>query len=51
MTIKDRTTHLLVMFPVGMVEEIEEYKSKNRIRTRSEAIRTLIKIGLEDSQE
>ena len=52
MTIKDRTTHLMVMFPVDMVEEIEEYKHDNRIRTRSEAIRKLIKIGLEeDSQE
>ncbi len=51
MAIKDRTTHLMVMFPVDLVKKIEEYKSDNRIRTRSEAIRILIKIGLEDSQE
>lgn len=51
MSIKDRTTHLMVMFPVDMVKEIEEYKLDNRIRTRSEAIRKLIEIGLEDTQD
>jgi len=51
MSIKDRTTHLMVMFPVDMVEEIEEYKFNNRIRSRSEAIRTLIKLGLQDKEE
>ena len=41
----------MVMFPVDMVEEIEAYKFDNRIKTTSEAIRTLIKIGLEDAED
>ena len=51
MPIKNRTTHLMVMFPVDMVKQINEYKDENRIKTTSEAIRTLIKLGLKDSQE
>ncbi|MBU5467898.1 hypothetical protein KQI49_13795 [Virgibacillus sp. MSJ-26] len=51
MAIKNRTTHLMVMFPVDMVEEIEAYKFNNRIKTTSEAIRTLIKIGLEETEK
>lgn len=51
MRLKDRTTHLMLMLPVGMVEEIEEYKEDHRIRTNHEAVRALIKKGLEDSQD
>jgi len=52
MSIKNRTTHAFVMLPSNMIEEIKEYKDKNRIRTRNEAIRVLIKKGLEeDSQD
>jgi len=51
MSIKNRTTHLMVMFPVDMVEEIEAYKYDNRIKSTSEAIRTLIKIGLEETED
>lgn len=45
----------MVMLPVDMLKEIEQYKDDNRIRTRNKAIRTLIQKGLEelaqDSQE
>lgn len=47
MSIKDRTTHLMVMLPVQLVEEIEAYQDENRIRTKHKTIRTLIKKGLE----
>lgn len=51
MSIKDRTSHLMVMLPVQMIEEIDEYQEENRLRTRHETIRTLIKMGLEQSKE
>lgn len=47
MSIKDRTTSAFVMLPTQLIEEIKKYKDKQRIRTRNEAIRKLIKIGLE----
>lgn len=51
MRLKNRTTHLMVMLPVDMVNEIENYQEDNRIRTKHKAIRMLIKKGLEDSQD
>jgi len=51
MSIKNRTTQALVMLPTDMIEQIKDYKDDNRMRTRNEAIRILIKKGLEDSQE
>lgn len=53
MSIKDRTTSAFVMLPADMIEQIKNYKDDQRIRTRNEAIRTLIKKGLEaeDSQD
>lgn len=50
MSIKDRTSHLMVMLPVQMIEEIDEYQQENRLRTRHETIRALIKIGLEQNK-
>lgn len=47
MSIKDRTTHLMVMLPVQLVQEIESYQDENRIRTTHETVRILIKKGLE----
>lgn len=47
MSIKDRTTHLMVMLPVKLLEEIETYQDENRIRSKHKTIRTLIKKGLE----
>ncbi len=49
MKLKDRTTHLMLMLPESMVENIKDYKEDNRIRTNHEAVRALIKRGLEDS--
>lgn len=51
MSIKDRTTHLMVMLPVDLVKEIEDYKDENRIRGKNETIRTLIKKGLTSSSD
>ncbi len=51
MSIKDRTTHLMVMLPIDLLEEIEEYRDENRIRGKHETIRTLIKKGLTSSEE
>lgn len=51
MSIKDRTTHAFVMLPGDMIKQIKEYKDDKRIRTRNEAIRILIKKGLEESQD
>lgn len=50
MSIKDRTTHLMLMLPVALVEEVETYQEENRIRTTHETIRTLIKKGLEQQE-
>jgi len=51
MSIKDRTTHLMVMLPVNLLDEIESYKDENRIRTKHETVRKLITKGLEGSDE
>lgn len=50
MKLKNRTTHLMVMLPVEMVQDIEDYKEDNRIRTNHKAIRALIQKGLDDSE-
>lgn len=50
MSIKDRTTHLMVMLPVELVQEIETYQEENRIRTTHTTVRTLIKKGLEQQE-
>jgi metal-responsive CopG/Arc/MetJ family transcriptional regulator len=39
------------MFPNDLVEEIKVYQEENNIRSNNEAIRTLIRKGLEDSRE
>lgn len=46
MSVKNRTTHLMVMLPVELVQEIESYQNSNRIRGTNETVRTLIKKGL-----
>lgn len=51
MKLKDRTTHLMLMLPVGMVQEIKDFQEDNRIRTNHEAVRMLIKKGLVETQE
>lgn len=44
---KTKNTQVLVTFPHDLLEEIEDYRFKNRVENRSEAIRELIKKGLE----
>lgn len=51
MKLKDRSTHLMLMLPVSMVEEIAAYQEDNRIRTNHEAVRELIKKGLENTPD
>lgn len=51
MSTKNRSKHLMIMFPVNMVEQIDEYKTEHNIRTRSKAIRQLIETGLKDAAE
>lgn len=51
MSIKNRSKHLMIMFPVNLVEQIDEYKSDHNIRTRSKAIRKLIENGLKESED
>lgn len=49
---KKKNTQLLVTIPQDLLEEIESYWHKHKIVNRSEAIRQLIRKGLEkeDSQ-
>lgn len=51
MSIKNRTSHLMLMLPADLIEEIEAYKEENRIRSKNETIRTLIQKGLKESVE
>ena len=51
MSIKDRTTHLMLMLPENLLDEIESYKDENRIRSKNETIRTLILKGLKVSDD
>ena len=44
---KKENTQILVTFPNEMVKEIENYWHKNKVKNRSEAIRVLIRKGLE----
>lgn len=42
----ETTTRKLISMPKELVQEIENYRFANRIKTEAEAIRQLIKIGL-----
>lgn len=44
---KEKNTQVLVTIPHEMLKRIEDYQFDNRIKNRSEAIRTLINKGLE----
>lgn len=44
---KEKNTQVLVTIPNEMLQKIEDYQFDNRIKNRSEAIRTLIEKGLE----
>ncbi len=47
MSIKDRTTHLMVMLTEELETEISAYQETHKIRGKNETIRALIKKGLE----
>lgn len=51
MSIKNRSKHLMIMFPKNMVQQIDEYKTEHKIRTRSKAIRKLIETGLKETEQ
>ena len=51
MSIKDRTTYEMIMFPAKLLKEIDEYQEAHKINSRNEAIRKLIQTGLADSQK
>ncbi|GCD49804.1 hypothetical protein BJI49_11925 [Acetobacter pasteurianus] len=46
----ETTTRKLVSMPKELVQEIENYRFANRIKTEAEAIRQLIKLGLEKAE-
>lgn len=44
---KDENKQILVTFPDELVDQIENYWHDNKLKSRSEAIRELVKKGLE----
>lgn len=44
---KEKNIQVLVTFPHDLFKEIEDYQFANRVPNRNEAIRLLIKKGLE----
>lgn len=44
---KSKNTQILVTFPNDMVYEIEKFWHERQLKSRSEAIRELVKIALE----
>lgn len=44
---KEKNTQVLITISHEMLEQIEDFQFENRIKNRSEAIRTLITKGLE----
>lgn len=44
---REKNTQKLISMPKELVQEIENYRFENRIKTESEAIRQLIKVGLD----
>jgi len=47
---KTKNTQVLVTFPNELLEKVEDYRFENRIENRSEAIRELIRKGLENTK-
>ncbi|MFS0657336.1 ribbon-helix-helix domain-containing protein [Niallia alba] len=46
---KTKNAQILVTFPNELLEKIEEYWHTNQLKNRNEAIRELIRLGLEKS--
>jgi len=44
---KDKNTQILVTFPNDLVDKIERFWHEKKLKNRSEAIRELVKKGLE----
>lgn len=44
----DSTIKVLIRFPEDLLEQVEEFRHKNRIASRHQAILDLISKGLED---
>lgn len=44
---KNKNTQVLVTFPDELLEQIETYQFENRVPNRNEAIRQLVRKGLE----
>lgn len=47
---KEKNTQILVTFPNELVEEIESYWHKNKLKNRNETIRELVLLGLKKEQ-
>lgn len=47
---REKNTQKLISMPKELVQEIENYRFENRIKTESEAVRQLIRLGLETSK-
>ncbi|MGG3987706.1 ribbon-helix-helix domain-containing protein [Bacillus smithii] len=45
---KEKNVQILVTFPKEMVEKIEKFWHENKLKNRNEAIRELVKRGLEN---
>lgn len=48
---KDKNTQVLLTLPLEMLKSIEDYQFKNRINNRSEAIRKLLTLAIEQSNQ
>lgn len=48
---KEKNIQILVTFPKEMVQEIEDYWHNNKLSNRNEAIRELVKKGLEHEND
>jgi len=47
----DRTPRLLLVLPDDLLAEIDDHRFANRIETRTEAIRRLIRAGLDAAKD
>ena len=48
---KEKNTQVLATFPNDVLQEIEDYWHKNKLKNRNEAIRELVKKGLEKTSK
>lgn len=48
---KEKNTHVLVTFPIELLEQVEDYRFNHRFGSRNEAIRDLVKKGIESVGE